>query len=74
MTLQHKHAHKMVKSIMRWFWIIDAPITQTLKFIFERYLGNYNKKHILKQDISPTCNLRTFHKNDTCLHLRHMLH
>ena len=44
MTLQHKHAHKMVKSIMRWFWIIDAPITQTLKFIFERYLGNYNKK------------------------------
>ena len=53
----------------------DAPlgllmqITQTLKFKSRRYLGNYRKKHALKQDISSACNLCTSAQNDICLHL-----
>jgi hypothetical protein len=36
---------------------------------FGRYLGNSYKKYLLKQDISPLCNLCTTCQNDNCLHL-----
>ena len=69
MALQHKHTCKMIKSIMDAPCITNAQITQTLKFRYERYFKNYRKKHILKQDISPTRNMCMSQHNDTCLHL-----
>ena len=50
-------------------WNTSTQITQTLKDRYGRYLENYQKKHILKQNISPTCSLCASHQNDTCLHL-----
>jgi hypothetical protein len=50
-------------------WITNAQITQVLKLCYGRHLGNYQRKHILKQDIPPTCNLCPSQQNDMCLHL-----
>ena len=44
-------------------WITDTQITQTLKFRYERYLRYYWVYYVLKQNISPTCNLCTSHQN-----------
>lgn len=55
------------------FWdarcITNARIIQVLKLCYKQYLGNYKKKYILKQDISPLCNLCPFKQNHNCLHL-----
>ena len=48
---------------------MNAQITQVLKFKTRRYLGNYKKKHALKQDVSQLCNLYTSHQIDACLRL-----
>lgn len=50
-------------------WITNAQFTQVLNSWCGIYLGNYWKQHVLKQDISPMCNLCTTRKIDNCLHL-----
>ena len=38
-------------------WIMNAQLTQTFNFRYGRYLGNYRRKDVMKQDISPICDL-----------------
>ena len=65
MTLYHKP--KWSNLLWDASWITDAHKTQTLKLEDNQKLPK--KKHILKQDISPTCDLCTSHQYDTCLQL-----
>jgi hypothetical protein len=50
-------------------WITKPQIMQVLKFRYGRYLGNCQRKDVLKQNISPLCNLCPSHQNNMCLRL-----
>ena len=49
--------------------ISNAQSTQTLKFTYGRYLGNYWKHKILNTNNSRRCTRCRLDQNDTCLHL-----